>query len=331
METASTVKPTRPRSLDKLYKRRMRERGKRLLRRGFEAGQRVGVDVLPRHFYSEIPDVHRLRSTDTWRRRRSLRGIAGMEIDQQSDFIRSCCSPAGLSRLVGRDIFEEACRANGAIGYGPVEAAFLYCLIESCRPPRVVQIGAGVSTAVLLTAAAEAGHEIELTCIDPYPTDYIRELARAGRIELIAEPVQSVDADRAAAVGPRGLLFVDSTHTVTVDSDVTHIILEVLPAISQRSLVHFHDIFWPYDYSPTILESDLFFWNETRLLTAFLTGNTSFRVLAALSMIHYAAPEVLTQVFPWYEPAVHVDGLSNTPGHFPASVYLKAGANPERR
>jgi len=30
---------------------------KRLLARAFAVGQRLGVDILPRHFYSEIPDL----------------------------------------------------------------------------------------------------------------------------------------------------------------------------------------------------------------------------------------------------------------------------------
>lgn len=307
-----------------LQKLTLKNRGKRLLRHVLEAGQRAGFDVMPRHFYSEIPDLRELRDTHTWRRPHSLRGIAGIDIAGQLEFMRTSCGADGLARLAERDIFAEACRANGAIGYGPVEAAFLYCLITSRRPPRVVQVGAGVSTAVILASAADAGHRLELTCIDPFPTEYVKQLARSRRIDLIAEPVQQVDPEHVAAVGSGGLLFIDSTHTVKVGGDVTHLVLEVLPAIAERSLVHFHDIFWPYDYSPTILESDLFFWNETTLLTAFLTGNASFRVLAALGMIHYRAPEAIASLFPWYRPALHVDGISQRPGHFPASVYLEA-------
>src|SRR6516164_1613425 len=38
-------------------KRRVKNLGKRALRRLFEAGQRCGFDLLPRHFYSQIPDI----------------------------------------------------------------------------------------------------------------------------------------------------------------------------------------------------------------------------------------------------------------------------------
>ena len=35
---------------------------KRVLRKVFEAGQHLGFDILPRHFYSEIPDIRVLRA-----------------------------------------------------------------------------------------------------------------------------------------------------------------------------------------------------------------------------------------------------------------------------
>jgi hypothetical protein len=309
----------------------LKQGAKRLLRTAFEAGQRIGVDVLPRHFYSEVPDLRELRSSDEWRRPRSLSGIDGLAIERQSEFVRASCGADALARLANRDIFAEACRANGAVGFGPIEAAFLYCLIAERRPPAVVQVGAGVSTAVILAAAEEARHELELTCIDPFPTEYLRGLARDGRITLVAEPVQRVAPERVARVGPGGLLFIDSTHTVKVGSDVSYLVLEVLPGVRERIWVHFHDIYLPYLYAPGVLGPDLFFGAETALVTAFLTGNRAVRVCAAMSMLHYQAPDVLAELFPWYRPAVHIDGVRAQPGHFPASLYLETNPAPEGR
>ena len=304
--------------------RRLKERGKLMARRAFESGQRLGIDVLPRHFYSQIPDIKELRSTDHWRRPRSLVGIEGTAIEDQRAFVRECCTPEIVQRLHGRDIHAEACNANGASGYGPIEAAFLYCMIAVRRPQRVVQVGAGVSTAVVLTAAAEAGYDVELVCVDPYPTGYLLDGARQGHIELIDRPVQLVDPAILSDLGPGGLLFIDSTHTVKVGSDVNYVVLEVLPRLGESQLVHFHDITLPYDYAPSILENDLFFWNETALVAAFLVGNSRFRLLASLSMIHHEDPDALREVLPWYEPVSQAGGLSVGLGHFPSSAYLEA-------
>jgi hypothetical protein len=306
-------------------RRRLKERGKLLVRRAFESGQRLGFDVLPRHFYSQIPDFRELRTTDHWRRPRSLVGIEGTALEGQREFVRECCPPEIVQRLRGRDIHAEACHANGAAGYGPIEAAFLYCVIAARRPKRVVQVGAGVSTAIVLTAASEAGYDVELVCVDPYPTDYLLNEARQGHIELIDRPVQLVDPAILASLGPGGLLFIDSTHTVKVGSDVNYVVFEVLPRLGESQLVHFHDITLPYDYAPSILDKDLFFWNETALVAAFLVGNSRFRLLASLSMIHHGDPDALREVFPWYEPVVQAGGLSVGQGHFPSSAYIEAG------
>ena len=41
--------------------------GKQALGMLFQGGQRIGFDILPRHFYSAIPEVRALRRSETWR------------------------------------------------------------------------------------------------------------------------------------------------------------------------------------------------------------------------------------------------------------------------
>ena len=41
----------------------------------FSLGQRLGVSILPVHFYSSIPNVRELRSRSDWKRPRSMYGI----------------------------------------------------------------------------------------------------------------------------------------------------------------------------------------------------------------------------------------------------------------
>ena len=296
-------------------------------RKLLEAGQRARVDILPRHFYSSVPDVAELKSTSAWRQPRSLLGVEGADPESQLAFVSECSSEA-LQELVARtDIHGDACRENGAVGFGPVEAAFLYCFVATKRPPKVVQVGCGVSTAVIYRAAAETGYDVELVCVDPYPTEYLKRLAAAGALTLIAEPAQDVPLAVLTELDAGDLLFVDSTHTVKPGSEVNRLVLEVLPRLRSGVLVHFHDITFPYDHTPTILTDDVFFWNESVLLQAFLTGNQGYRIRAALSLLHHAAPTALQSLLPLYEPALLRDGLSparhGIPGHFPSSIYLE--------
>ena len=120
------------------------------------------------------------------------------------------------------------------------------------------------------------------------------------------------------------MLFVDSTHTVKPGSEVNRIILEVLPRLQAGALVHFHDITFPYDYPPDILDRTLFFWNESALLLALLTGNSSLSVLFAMSMLHDSAPRTVSNRLPHYRPMAMDKGLRSRDGHYPTSIYLRA-------
>lgn len=303
----------------------------RFLRRLFELLQRLRIDLLPRHFYSQIPDIRQLRTSHDWRRPYEMRGIAGAELATQLEFVQHCCPPELAPGSARPPIFEEACRRNGEVGYGPIEAQFLYCFTATVRPPRVIQVGAGVSTAVMLRAAAEHGLEILITCIDPFPTAFISELAAAGKIELITEPAESLPPERLADLDAGSLLFVDSTHAVRPGSDVNRIILGAMPLLAKGVLVHFHDIVFPYDYMPNLLRDDLFFWAESPLLQAFLTDNRRVDLRVSLSMLHHLASDRLRDLLPSYDPASHADGLAtgtlNREGHHPSSAYLEVTAD----
>jgi predicted O-methyltransferase YrrM len=309
----------------------MRELGKRVLRRMFELGQRAGVDILPRHFYSEIPDIRQMRSDSTWRRPYGLESVLGTDLDDQLAWFAETCPPALTRDLRSKQIRETACRENGAVGYGPVESELLYCVVAARRPRRMIQVGAGVSTAIARRAAREHGLELELTCIDPFPTDYLRGEAARGAIDLIAEPVQRVEPARFAALAAGDILFVDSTHTVKPGSDVNFIVLEVLPRLAPGVLVHFHDIMLPFDYGPGILDSDIFFWSETVLVAAYLSDNPRIAIRLCCSMVHHARRAEAQPLLPAYDTALETEnGLARdgATGAFPSSLWLEVLHDP---
>jgi len=293
----------------------------------FRAGQRCGVDVLPRHFYSSIPDINSLKKDAQWRKPRTMVGVPGSEIEPQLRFIGDCCTEPLRQRLLRKDIFEYACRENEVLGFGPIEADFLYCFIASKRPRRVMQVGAGISSAVILLAAKESQQELALTCVDPYPTSFLKRAGAARELKLVAQPAQQVEISALTNLEPGDLLFIDSTHSVRVGSEVNLLIMEVLPRLKAGVWVHFHDIYFPYDYHRSVF-TEPFFPCESTLLHAFLLNNSKFLIRASLSMLHYAAPRKLGEFLPNYVPAPNDDGLDvpGGTGHFPSSVYLQAVA-----
>jgi hypothetical protein len=305
-------------------RRKLREQIKSGLHRLFVLGQRFGWDVLPRHFYSAIPNVRELQRSESWKRPSSMTGVAGADIESQLSFLRACCLPPLPKRLKQGGIYEHACRENGQPGYGPVEADFLYCFITTKRPNRIVQVGCGVSTAVILLAAKEANYRPEIICVEPFPTEYLTRIARQKLIELISKPAQEVDSEVFTSLDVGDLLFVDSSHAMRPGSEVNRIILEGLPRLVSGTYVHFHDIYFPYDYQSSVLTT-LFFAGESTLLHAFLIENRRFSVAVSLSMLHHACPHQLQSLLTNYRPASMHYGLHTAEkrsGHFPSATYL---------
>jgi predicted O-methyltransferase YrrM len=305
--------------------RSLREQLKSGMHSLFLAGQRLGWDILPRHFYSSIPDIRELQRTESWKQALSMVGVAGAEIETQIAFLRECCLPPLLDRINQGGIHEHGCLENGRDGYGRIEAEFLYCFIVAKRPRKIVQIGCGVSTAVILLAAKDANYKPHIVCVDPYPTEYLTRIAKDGQIQLIAEPAQEVDLQVLTSLAAGDLFFVDSSHTMRPGSEVNRIILEVLPRLPSGSLAHFHDIYFPYDYQSRVMTT-LFFGGESSLLHAFLIDNRRCSIAISLSMLHHACPQELQSIFPSYQPAVMRHGLhtmrEGSSGHFPSATYL---------
>jgi predicted O-methyltransferase YrrM len=303
-------------------KRSLKNSSKRLLRSIFELGQHAHFDILPRHFYSEIPDLRLLKTTTHWKAPRSFLGIHG-DTDDQVAWVDECTKRfrADLKQF---QIHQAAVRMNGSDeGYGQVEADFLYCFVRANRPAQIVQIGCGVSTAVCLMAARDEEYTPRITCIEPYPTDFLKREHQSGHIRLIRQKLQDVGSECVDSLNSKDLFFVDSSHTLAPVGEVNLIVLEMLPRLAPGTYVHFHDIHFPYDYSPDTLSTALFFPHETALLYAFLTMNDRFEIAASLSMLHHERLDNLLQFFPDMKPRVFDKGLTVQSGHYPSSTYLR--------
>ena len=297
-------------------------KNKNVLRAVFEIGQRFKVDILPRHFYSEIPDIRILRNTSQWRAPRSMGGILG-DVDAQVDWVdqttksyRPCLRQFEIHRM--------AVEMSGSHeGYGEVEADLLYSFVRSKRPAQIVQIGCGVSTAVCLIAARDEGYTPQITCIEPHPTEFLRAEAKARRLQLIPWKLQDVGPECVSSLKAGDLFFVDSSHTLAPAGEVNIIILETLPSLAPGAYVHFHDIYFPYDYGSAVLSSALFFPHETALLYAFLLMNPQFEIAASLSMLHHMRLDHLLRFFPDMKPRKFDDGLLKEKGHYASSIFLR--------
>ncbi len=216
----------------------------------------VGVDVLPRRYWSPIPyDI----PDGAWDRRSSLRGQA-WDLDRQSRLYEQ------ITPLM------DGAVAGGMLGLEDARA--LRGMIRYLRPARVIELGSGHSTRII-RAATTGAHVV----YDPYPDDGLRT---TGTISVVRRSAVEVPIAEFETLQSGDVLFVDTSHVVKIASDVNYIVLEVLPALREGVWVHFHDIFLPWEYPRQLVQERRLYWAEQYLLEAFLAFNDSFVVELAL-------------------------------------------------
>ncbi len=118
----------------------------------------------------------------------------------------------------------------------------------------------------------------------------------------MSKPAQLVDREFIADLDAGDLLFIDFHACRQTRQRGELPDPRGAAAAASRRLVHFHDIYFPYDYARDTLSGDMLFPQESALLYAFLAGNPRYRVEAALSMVHYERTEALRALIPKYEP-----------------------------
>lgn len=187
---------------------------------------------------------------------------------------------------------------NNLYSYG--DAIFLFGMIRHARPARIVEIGSGYSSCVMLdTNERFFDNRIALTFIEPHAAR-LRSRLKDGdlqRTRIITQPVQQVDLSLFDELAAGDILFVDSSHVAKAGSDVNHILFELLPRLPAGVFVHFHDLFFPFQY-PQEWIAEGRFWNEAYMLRSFLQYNSAWRVAAWNQYLGRFYPERLQASMP---------------------------------
>ena len=234
----------------------------------------------PGHYYSAVPDfahVVAARESSSPAQRASLPGI-DLHVDEQLKLLQSLARYS-VELPAEPDPGWRYHAANAF--YAGADGAVLYAMLCQLRPERVVEIGSGFSSALMLDVdERELGGQTSFTFIDPEPERLLRLLRRndTNRVRLLGEHVQQVSAVVLDHLRGGDLLFVDSSHVTKAGSDVNWIYLELLPNLPPGVNVHVHDAFWPFDYPDAYL-ARRWAWNELYLLRAFLIFNSSFEIV----------------------------------------------------
>jgi hypothetical protein len=189
------------------------------------------------------------------------------------------------------------------------DALALNGVIKKEKPSRIIEVGSGFSSAVMLDTLDQTTLKTSITFIEPHPERLSSLLTNQDRekVTLIAKPIQDVPLSVYDELEANDILFIDSSHVAKVGSDVTFILLRVLPRLKSGVIIHFHDIVYPSSY-PMVWLRDGCAWNESLFLRAFLVCNYAFEMMAFNSFAAYTFPEVFKERVPKF--------LENSGGSF---------------
>lgn len=273
-------------------------------KRYFHLWERKGFHITPIHYREPIPDTTTLKD-DLWQKQSELVGI---DINEKGQI-----NLLSLFSSRFKEEYESFPRNKTPVPYQyyvnngafeSVDAEILYCMIRYFKPKKIFEIGSGNSTYLsaqaLLKNKDDNNYECELIAIDPYPNDVLKA-GFPGLSKLIPTKVQDIPLSEFSKLKKNDILFIDSSHVLTIGSDVQYEYLEILPRLNKGVIVHLHDIFLPVEYPKKWVLEAFRFLNEQYLLQAFLAFNDSFEVLWAGSYMHLKHPDELEVAFSSYE------------------------------
>lgn len=276
----------------------------------FEYAQAKGLHVLPVHYYSPIPNAKSLQLDDATPR---FDGMSDPEKNAALAEIEAMVAPYAKkleeirARVPYRDEDPTTDFRFGRAPYSPGEAEVLYSLIRSRRPLTIIEIGCGHTTFLMAEAIRDEGYSPRYLCIEPYRPDYLSDLPEEVS-EFMDSQLQDVPLDLFSNLEAGDILFIDSSHVVAYGSDTVHEILRILPILKPGVLVHFHDIFLPYDYPTQWLNESRFFWNEQYMLAAYLSGHSGAKTWLPLHQLYRERPEQMERLFPGIGQSDHGPG-----------------------
>jgi len=252
----------------------------------------------PGHFHSPLPsqqdiEEHRSHRLDL---DADLPAI-DLRVEEQVELLRKLSSEIADHPFASRqgrrprfDFDNEWFTSYDALVYA--------ALLRVYDPKRVIEVGSGFSTAILLDTF-EDRRLPEITLVEPHPERLFR-LLRDGdheHLTIVERRLQDTPLSLFEELGDGDFLFVDSTHVAKLGSDVNHLFFEVLPRLAVGVLVHFHDVAYPFEYEPMMVDRG-FGWNESYILRAFLEFNDHFEIVLWNDLLRTRFHGLLEEEYP---------------------------------
>lgn len=242
----------------------------------------IKLHVPPGHYYSPIPSIEEvlLRENEIFNFR--SKEIPGIDLNEEEQINLFNKLKDFYNELPFESIKKGALRFYFGNGYfDHQDAIILYCMIRYLRPKKIIEVGSGFSSCIILDInELFFDNTISCTFIEPYPKRLhsLIKKSDSDRNNIIQRKLQDVDMSKFTELNAGDVLFIDSTHVSKIGSDVNYIFFKVIPLIKKGVYIHFHDIFYPFEYPKKWVCEQGKAWNEAYLLRAFLQYNNEYKI-----------------------------------------------------
>jgi hypothetical protein len=248
------------------------------------------------HFYSPVIDIEEVKSLESYIYRNvNIDGVKDIDLNSKEQ-LKLIEELSGYYRELPYQYNQKAnfryYYNNKYFSYN--DGIILYLLLRKIRPNRVIEVGSGFSSAIMLDVNEHnLNYKMNLVFIEPYPEERLLTLIKSqdkDRARIIKEKVQKVDFRLFEELETGDMLFVDTTHVTKTGGDLNHILFDLLPVLKKGVWIHFHDIYYPFEYRKNEVFKGLN-WNEAYLIRAFLMNNSSYRLRLFNDYIKTIHPE----------------------------------------
>lgn len=145
-----------------------------------------------------------------------------------------------------------------------LDMMMLHHFVTILKPNTIIEIGSGTSTKVIKEAIRQNKQLTTLISIDPSPRSAIDNLCD----QIIRKPLEEInDLTIFMKLQENDIVFFDGSHRALTHSDVSFFFLDILPILKKGVVVHFHDIYLPYDYPELMIDRA---YSEQFLLATYL-------------------------------------------------------------
>lgn len=236
------------------------------------------------HFFSQYPDMDEIERKHEmlYRLDKEIKDI-DFQIETQMNLLERMKELlADKPNWTGKDKYAESIYRyqTDATAFCFPDAVCLHCMLRILKPGRIIEVGSGWSSAVTLdTNEFYFNNEIKISFIEPYPDTLNRILKQEDRYEMKCCGLEDVELSYFEQLEKGDILFIDSTHVSKIGSDVNYLFFEILPRLKKGVVVHFHDIFYPFEYPYNWIEKEGWIWNELYMLRTFLMNNKNYKMI----------------------------------------------------